>query len=160
MSARTFNIHASCVVLGRSTFKVPSGTGILVLGKSGAGKSDLALRLIARGAKLVSDDRTDLYLERGRLAARAPASIRGLMEVRGLGIVSLPCAAKARIALAVSLDGLKARLPEPEYYKSPFDLSAAVPLLRLAPFEASAPDKIELTVAAHAYKLFRESNSS
>jgi serine kinase of HPr protein (carbohydrate metabolism regulator) len=160
MSARTVNIHASCVVLKRSMFKAPAGAGILLLGKSGSGKSDLALRLIARGAKLVSDDRTDLFLERGKLAARAPGSIKGLIEVRGLGIVALPSAAKARVSLAVLLEGQKARQPQPECYKSPFDLSAPVPLLRLAPFEASAPDKVELAVAVYAHKLFRENISS
>jgi hypothetical protein len=83
-----------------------------------------------------------------------------LLEVRGLGIVALPSVAKARIALAVSLDGARARLPQPEDYKSPFGLSAPVPLLRLAPFEASAPEKIALAAAAFAHKLFRESTTS
>ena len=162
MSGETVNVHATCIVLARAgqVFKAPPGAGILLLGRSGSGKSDLALRLIARGAKLVSDDRTDLFVERGKLTARAPASIRGLLEVRSLGIVALPSAAKARIALAVSLDGAEARLPKPEDYKSPFDLSAPVPLLRLAPFEVSAPEKIALAAVAFAHKLFRESISS
>jgi len=159
---RAINIHATCVVLARAgaPFKAPSGAGILLLGKSGSGKSDLALRLIGRGAKPVSDDRTELFVERGRLTARAPVPIKEMFEVRGVGIVRLPSAAKARIALAVSLDGAKARLPEREYYKSPFDLSAPVPLIRLAPFEASAPDKIALAAAAFAHGLFRESTFS
>jgi HPr kinase/phosphorylase len=162
MSASTVNIHATCVVLARAgiAFKAPPGAGILLLGKSGSGKSDLALRLIAHGAKLVSDDRTELLVERGKLVARAPASIKGLFEVRGLGIITLPSAAKARIALAVSLDGTKARLPHAEYYGSHFDLSAPVPLIRLAPFEASAPEKITLAAAAFARNLFRESITS
>jgi HPr kinase/phosphorylase len=162
MPGKAVNIHATCIVLARAglAFKASPGAGILLLGRSGSGKSDLALRLIARGAKLVSDDRTDLFVERGKLVARAPMSIRGLIEVRGLGIVALPSAAKARIALAVSLGGAKARLPQPEDYKSPFDLSAPVPLLRLAPFEASAPEKIVLAAAAFAHKLFRESTAS
>ena len=157
MAREIVNIHATCVVLARAglAFKAPSDAGILLLGRSGSGKSDLALRLIARGAKLVGDDRIDLFVERGKLTARAPSSIKGLLEVRGVGIVALPSAAKARIALAVSLDGARARLPRPEDYKSPFDLSAPVPLLRLAPFEASAPEKIALAAAAFAHKLFR-----
>ena len=156
------NIHATCILLTRAgaAFKAPPGAGVLLLGRSASGKSDLALRLIARGAKLVSDDRVDLFVERGNLTARAPASIRGLMEVRGLGVIALPSAAKARIALAVSLDGARARLPRPEYYKSPFDLSAPVPLIRLAPFEASAPERIALAAAAFAHRLFRESTLS
>jgi serine kinase of HPr protein (carbohydrate metabolism regulator) len=159
---RVVNVYATCVQLGRAgtPFGAPPNAGILLLGKSGTGKSDLALRLIARGAKLVSDDRTDLFMERGKLTARAPASIKSLIEVRGLGIVALPSAAKARIALVVSLERPKSRLPEPEYYKSPFDLSARVPLIRLAPFEASAPEKIVLAATAFAHKLFRESVNS
>ena len=158
----TVNVHATCVVLvsAGAAFRAPANAGILLLGRSGSGKSDLALRLIARGAKLVSDDRTELFVERGRLTARAPAAIKGMLEVRGLGVIALPSAAKARIALAVSLDGAGARLPRPEYYKSPFDLSAPVPLIRLAPFEASAPEKIALAAAAFAHRLFRESTLS
>lgn len=156
------NIHATCVVLARAgiMFNAPPGAGILLLGRSGAGKSDLALRLIARGAKLASDDRTDLSMEHGKLIARAPVAIKGLLEVRDVGIIALPSVTKARIALAVSLDRPKSRLPERDYYKSPFDLSAPVPLIRLAPFEASAPEKIALAAAAFAHKLFRESVNS
>lgn len=151
------NIHASCIVLAASAraFRAPPDAGVLLLGRSGSGKSDLALRLIARGAKLVSDDRTELYRERGALFARAPARIRGLIEARNLGIVSLPSAAKARIALAVSLDGSRVRHPEPQFFDAPFDLSAPLPLIRLAPFEASAPDKVVLAVAAFKRHLFR-----
>jgi hypothetical protein len=134
--------------------------GVLLLGRSGSGKSDLALRLIALGARLVSDDRTDLFLERGRLFARAPASIKGLLEIRGAGIVALPAAAKARVALAVTLERPKSRLPAPEFYTPPSGLPVGIPLLRLAPFEASAPEKIALAAAVFAHKLFRESTTS
>ena len=59
---KTVNIHARCVAIG--------GQGVLILGDSGAGKSDLALRLIDGGARLVADDRTELYVARGALCAR------------------------------------------------------------------------------------------
>jgi serine kinase of HPr protein (carbohydrate metabolism regulator) len=152
------NVHATCVVLARAArlFGAPQGAGVLLLGKSGAGKSDLALRLIALGARLVSDDRTDLFVDRGKLFGRAPAAIKGLVEMRGVGIAALPHATKARVALAVSLGRPTSRLPLREYYKAPFDLSAAVPLIRLAPFEASAPAKIILAAAAFEKNLFRE----
>jgi serine kinase of HPr protein (carbohydrate metabolism regulator) len=157
--AGTANIHAGCVLLGRAAqiFGASHDAGILLTGKSGAGKSDLMLRLIAMGAILVSDDRTDIFLQQDRLTARAPANLRGLIEVRGLGIAALPHAPKARIALAVSLDAKPARLPQREHYKAPWDLPVRVPLLRLAPFEASAPAKIVLAVAAFERKLLRDS---
>jgi serine kinase of HPr protein (carbohydrate metabolism regulator) len=155
----TTNIHASCVRLDDAAvpFGAPRAAGVLLLGKSGSGKSDLALRLIALGARLVSDDRTDLFVERGRLFARAPARIKGLLEVRGAGIVVLPAAAKARVALAVTLERPKSRLPEPEFYAPPSDLPVRIPLIRLAPFEASTPAKIVVAVAAFEAGLFCDS---
>jgi len=156
---RVVNVHASCVVLARAapSFGARHDCGVLIIGKSGAGKSDLALRLIERGAILVSDDRTELLLAGGSLIARAPANIRGLIEVRGVGIIAVPFAPKARVALAVSLDGEKSRLPQREDYKAPWDLSAPPPLLRLAAFDPSAPAKILLAAAAFERDLFRES---
>ncbi|NIZ62473.1 serine kinase [Sedimentitalea sp. CY04] len=73
-------LHASCVSL--------DGNGLLIRGGSGSGKSTLALSLMALGAKLVADDRVLLTLEQGDLIARAPDSIAGLIEARGLGILS------------------------------------------------------------------------
>jgi len=105
----------------------------------------------------VSDDRTELFAQTGRLFARAPANIKGLLEVRGLGIVALPAAAKARVALAVTLEKPKTRLPRREFYSPPSGLPARIPLLRLPPFEASTPEKIVLAVVAFERGLFRES---
>jgi hypothetical protein len=138
-------------------FGAPRTAGVLLLGRSGSGKSDLALRLVAIGARLVSDDRTELFLERGRLFARAPANIKGMMEVRGAGIVALPAAAKARVALAVTMERPKTRLPPREFYTPPSGLPGGTPLIRLTPFEASAPAKIVLAVLAFEQGLFRES---
>ena len=156
---RVVNVHATCVVLARAapSFGARHDSGVLIMGRSGAGKSDLALRLIERGAILVSDDRTELVLTGGALIARAPANLRGLIEVRGVGIVQVPCAPKTRVALAVSLDGARARLPPREDYKAPWDLSAPLPLLSLAAFDPSAPARIVLAVAAYERNLFRES---
>lgn len=156
--ANTANIHATCVILARAgePFGAARDAGILILGASGAGKSDLALRLIESGAILVSDDRTELCVLGGKLIARPPAGIRGLIEARGVGIIALPHAPKARIALAVELQAKPPRLPRREDYKSPWALPVPVPLLRLAPFEASLPAKIALAVASFERKLFRE----
>src|SRR5450432_1436979 len=95
--SKEINIHASCVALGSK--------GVLLLGPSGCGKSDLALRLIDGGAKLVADDRTILFVKDGALHGRAPAPIKGLLEIRGLGIVKLPVRVAVRIALVVELGG-------------------------------------------------------
>ena len=158
MVSAAVNIHATCILIGPAgaPFGAPANIGVLLLGRSGSGKSDVALRLIALGAKLVSDDRTDLFEERGWLFGRAPKTIKGLIEARGVGVVALPSAAKARITLAVSLGSPKSRLPPREYYKAPFDLSRPVPLIRLAPFEASTPAKIALAAVAFEKNLFRE----
>ena len=118
-------IHGTCVEW--------FGRGVLICGKSGAGKSDLALRLIDAGAVLVADDQVLLENK----TASAPARLRGLLEVRGFGIVKLPFAETAEIALTVYLsapDEIE-RLPER------FD-----GVLRLAPFCASAVAKIKLAL--------------
>jgi serine kinase of HPr protein (carbohydrate metabolism regulator) len=145
------NIHASCIAIGRH--------GVLLLGKSGSGKSDLALRLIDEGAMLVADDRTILYLEKGLLQARAPASIKGLLEVRGLGIVKLQSRANVRISLAVRLGREAARLPAPRFYDPPQPLSpkSQVPEILLNGRVASAPAKIRTALAAFSKGLFGDS---
>jgi serine kinase of HPr protein (carbohydrate metabolism regulator) len=158
------NIHASCVLLGDAgkAFGAPEDAGVLLLGESGKGKSDLALRLMERGAKLVADDRTEIFARGNALYARAPKSLAGLMEARGLGIVALPFTAEARIALAVEMieEGYVPRMPQPEKYLAPPELAVQEdeqpPLIWLAPFEASAPAKILLAAAAFSKALFRE----
>src|SRR5262249_1723619 len=84
-------VHATSVALGSAgeTFGGPADAAVLLIGKPGAGKSDLALRLIAMGAKLVSDDQTELFAERMRLIAASPPSLHGLLEIRGVGIVRI-----------------------------------------------------------------------
>lgn len=73
-------LHATCVAV--------EGRGLLILGPSGAGKSSLALRLISRGAALVSDDRTRLTAVGGDLMASCPnPDLHGLIEARGVGLL-------------------------------------------------------------------------
>ena len=141
----TTNVHATCVALrlGRAW------RGVLLRGPSGAGKSDLALRLLDEGGRLVADDRTDLAVKGQRLIASAPATIAGLLEVRGLGIVELPRsrrAARVEVALLVDLVSPKRidRMPQPMSEKV---LGVALPVLALAPFEASAAAKLRLALA-------------
>lgn len=110
ISAAPENIHATALVCG--------DTGLLLRGPSGSGKSALALRLIDRTrragqfAALVSDDRTLVGASGGRLVAAAPAPIRGLAELRGYGIVSVPCIGRAVIDVVADL-GEAARMPDP-----------------------------------------------
>jgi serine kinase of HPr protein (carbohydrate metabolism regulator) len=159
---KTINIHATCIRLARAgrAFGAPASAGILLLGPSGSGKSDLALRLIERGAVLVADDRTDLFVERGWLMARAPANIAGYIEVRGLGILELPYTDKVRVALAVDLKRDIARLPVHKHYRPPTALKlkqpAYPPRIAVNPFEASAPAKIAAAAAAFGGGLFRD----
>lgn len=130
-------VHGTCIEL--------AGTGVLLRGPSGSGKSDLALRLLDRGARLVADDRVDLHAADGTLSARAPEPIAGLVEVRGLGIITVPTVTEVRLGLVVDLVAPAAveRLPEP---KTCTFLGIHLPLVQLAPFEASAAAKLRLAV--------------
>ena len=144
------NIHASCVALGAS--------GVLLLGKPGAGKSDLCLRLIDNGARLVADDRTILFTRRGGLYGKSPASIRGLLEIRGLGIVTLPSRADVKIALVVKLGREDARLPVHHRFQAPHRLSVSKPPpeILLNGRYASAPAKVRAALAGFSKGLFRD----
>jgi serine kinase of HPr protein (carbohydrate metabolism regulator) len=146
-------VHATAVALMDATkpFGGAIEGAVLLLGDSGAGKSDVALRLIAAGAKLVSDDQTVLFIERGRVVADAPPNFKGGMEVRGLGIMQLEKAPASPVILAVRLgprDGV-VRLPEPAFYALPAGLQAdvKVPLVMLNAHEASTPAKIAAAAA-------------
>jgi HPr kinase/phosphorylase len=147
-------VHATSVLLGAASapFGAHGDGAVLLTGMSGAGKSDVALRLIAMGAKLIADDRTVLSVAAGRLIAGTPAAIRGRMEIRQVGIVAMAPAPPAPVILAVSLDEGRAleRLPEEALYAVSPRLGpcAPVPLIRLAPFEASTPAKIAAAAAA------------
>jgi len=162
MTSTKVNIHASCVQIAEAgaRFGAPSSAGVLLIGKSGAGKSDLALRLIGRGALLVSDDRTDIFLRRGKLMASAPHTIAGLIEIRGLGIAELPRARGVPVALVVDLSGKVTRLPKRRFFAPPEALAMPQknrpPLLFLSAFEDSAPDKVLAAVAALHNRTFRE----
>jgi serine kinase of HPr protein (carbohydrate metabolism regulator) len=130
-------VHGTSVALG--------GDGILLRGPSGSGKSDLALRLIDEGAKLVADDQTELHLSGGELRMTAPATIAGLIEVRGLGILRVPTVPEAGLRLVIDLmpGASIERLPEPRFCAL---LGQDVPLVTLAPFEASATAKLRLAL--------------
>lgn len=162
MATLTVNIHATAIRLGRAgtVFGAPKQMGVLLLGRSGSGKSDLALRLMALGAELVADDRTDIFAARGRLYAKAPAPIAGLLEVRGVGILSLPFGEKAPIGMVVQLGKSPRRLPDFAFWRPPAALALKPkgfpPVISLNACEASAPEKLLVAAAAFARGLYRE----
>ncbi|MDV6332152.1 HPr kinase/phosphatase C-terminal domain-containing protein [Asticcacaulis sp. 201] len=116
--------------------------GVLILGPSGSGKSDLALRAIDAGCALVSDDYSHLWTSGGALYATAPQTIAGRMEVRGLGIMSVRTRPVTRIGLAVLVqsDPIE-RLPAHDVTTI---LGHNIPTLRLNPREASSLNKLLL----------------
>jgi serine kinase of HPr protein (carbohydrate metabolism regulator) len=117
------------------------GRAILISGRSGSGKSDLALRLIDRGAILVSDDYTIVRHVAGRLLAAAPSNIEGKIEVRGVGILQLQSARDAPVALFVDLEREVERLPAP--HQTITIAGVEVPVIAANALEASAPVKVE-----------------
>lgn len=134
-------LHATCVAIGERA--------VLITGDSGAGKSDLALRLIDRGAVLVSDDQVLLEAGNGRLHASAPANIAGKIEVRGIGIAAIAHRSPMNVALLIELDRPLERMPET---RTAMLCGIGVPAVALSPFEASAPIKAELALAEYGLK--------
>jgi serine kinase of HPr protein (carbohydrate metabolism regulator) len=126
-------LHASSVAI--------EDKAVLITGAPGAGKSDVVLRLIDAGAVLVSDDQTELKAEGGKLFASPPASIKGMIEVRHVGLLKMPFLERAEIALYIELvTGEKLeRLPAPEMIDL---LGVNIRKLKLPAFEASTPAKI------------------
>ncbi|MDO9336057.1 MAG: HPr kinase/phosphorylase [Caulobacter sp.] len=116
--------------------------GVLIEGPSGAGKSDLALRTLSLGGRLVADDRVLAWTSNGRLFGRAPETLAGLMEIRGLGIAPVAALPYAGIDLVVVCEteaGGIERTPEPETTSR---LGVVLPLRRLWPFEPAAALKL------------------
>jgi serine kinase of HPr protein (carbohydrate metabolism regulator) len=135
-------LHASCVSI--------DGRAVLIEGLSGSGKSDLALRLIDRGATLVSDDYTIVRRVEGKLLASAPPNITGLFEVRGVGLLPMPFDIDTPVALIASIAENIDRLPEATTTR--IVAGIAIPTCLIAPLEASAPIKVEMLLKARGLK--------
>jgi serine kinase of HPr protein (carbohydrate metabolism regulator) len=131
-------VHAGLIAL----YDARAWKGVLIQGPSGVGKSDLALRATGLGFRLVSDDRTLLWASQGRVYGGCPPAIAGLIEARGLGIVSLAARAFAQVRLIVRClgeDEIIERMPEPACQTL---LGVEVPTLDLRPLEATSPMKL------------------
>lgn len=131
-------IHASCADF--------SGAGVLLCGGSGCGKSDLCLRLLDAGARLVADDQTIVENENGVLIARCPERIRGLLEIRGIGVVETPCVPETRVRAKIVLrpDAEIDRMPD---FKTERMENVSVPVFFLDAFTASAVLKVKTVLA-------------
>ena len=146
MSSRLLSsetIHASTVA--------SDGRAVLISGPSGSGKSDLALRLLDRGFTLVSDDQTIVRRDGDRLVASAPPTIKGKLEIRGIGIVEMDTVNDVPVALFVELTSEIMRLPD-DRRERPV-LGVNLPLVSVDAMTASAASKVALALDRLGLKL-------
>jgi serine kinase of HPr protein (carbohydrate metabolism regulator) len=130
------NLHASTVAM--------DGRAVLISGPSGSGKSDLALRMLDKGFILVSDDRTIIRKEGAKLVASPPETIKGKLEVRGIGIVEIGHVTDVPVALIVELKSDIERLPDDSHER--LILGVGIPLVSVDAMTASAPSKVALAL--------------
>lgn len=116
--------------------------GALIEGPSGTGKSDLAVRMMVAGFRLVADDRVVTWTSGGRLFGRAPEALTGLLEARGVGVIPAApldfCEIRLLVVCRKTPDEVE-RLPEgaPEVIEG-----VTIPRIELWPFEAAGPAKL------------------
>lgn len=129
-------LHATAVAI--------DGNGVIMIGASGSGKSDLALRLIDRGAILVSDDVVRVIADSALPSLRAAPNIEGLLEVRGVGVVHFPYLENVTLRLVAALTDHTDRMPTEGAETAIAGFT--VPLTKIRPFETSAPLKLEFAL--------------
>ena len=129
-------VHATSVAI--------DGRAVLITGRSGSGKSDLALRLLDRGFTLVSDDQTLVRRVGDRLIASAPPTIAGKLEIRGLGIVEVANSSDVPVALLVELASDIERLPDDGSERQ--ILGVALPMVNIDAMTASAASKVAIAL--------------
>lgn len=127
--------HGTCVKF--------EGKGVLILGSSGTGKSDLALRLIDNGATLISDDYVDINVVNGILIATTAPNIEGLIEVRGVGLM------KVNYIKSSPLDFVLELVEQQEIERLPSDIffkhdDIEIPCFKFNAFALSAIAKIKI----------------
>ena len=127
-------MHSSSIVI--------DDNGVLILGDSGSGKSDLALRLIDNGATLISDDVSICKKNLNNIYLYCPPETKGLLEVREIGIVTVPFVERIKLKLVVNLKSKKnERFPEDNYLKI---LGIKIPLINIDGKNSSAVAKIKV----------------
>ena len=131
-------IHGTAISIG--------GHAVLIMGESGSGKSDLALRLIDRGAILISDDVVFLKTRDNTPILTVAPNIAGKIEVRGVGIFDVDFIASAPLRLVVEFVDAPDRLPEDIAHTTIGDY--VVPVSKLNPFEQSSAIKVEYALRA------------
>lgn len=128
-------IHATFVLLNKR--------GILLQGESGSGKSDIALRLIEnKGAELVADDAVEIFVRNGKLLGKAPDNLKGMLEVRGIGIVRYPYIKDATVDVLVELKNRPEEIERMPIKQQEIILGLEINKIDLYAKESSAPDKI------------------
>ncbi|QDP20242.1 HPr kinase/phosphorylase [Sphingomonas xanthus] len=130
------NLHATSVA--------KDGRAVLICGPSGSGKSDLALRLLDHGFTLVSDDRSIVHKSGDRLIVSAPATIRGKLEIRGIGIVQMEMVDDVPLALVVELTRELERMPDEGRERMILGLN--LPLVNVDAMTASAAPKVAIAL--------------
>jgi len=135
-------LHASSVVMG--------GYAVLIRGKPGLGKSDLALRLRDRGATLLADDQTRLLETDQGIVAAVPDTIAGLIEVRGLGVVPVSACSRPKAEIPVALIVELVEDPK-DIDRLPEDTVCTVcgtelPFVKVYGYAASAPIVVEMAL--------------
>jgi HPr kinase/phosphorylase len=135
---KTIVLHGSAVLLKSVDFQ-PSV--VFLRGLSGSGKSDLALRLIEAGGLLICDDQVHFERRQDKIFAAPVDVIRGLLEVRGVGLLHMPVADPGRVRLVIDLVAREdvPRLPD---FETVNILDVALPHFRLHAFDVSAVAKV------------------
>ena len=127
-------MHSSSVVI--------DDNGVLILGDSGSGKSDLALRLIDNGATLISDDISICRKNLNNIYLYCPPEIKGWLEVREIGIITVPFVEKIKLQLVVNLKSKNSqRFPKDNSLKI---LGIKIPLINIDGKNSSAVAKIKV----------------
>ena len=125
-----------------STSVVIDDNGVLILGDSGSGKSDLALRLIDNGATLISDDISICRKNSNNIHLYCPPEIKGLLEVREIGIITVPFVERIKLRLVVNLkSNNNERFPKESSFRI---LGIKIPIINIEGKNSSAVAKIKV----------------